>query len=68
MIHKVIQRHINRITNFQTQTWVAHHEKGFGHTELEYWLGKFRSLLKNKFPCQLLVLFFFFRGGRVVLI
>lgn len=67
MIHKVIQRHINRITNFQTQTWAAY-EKGFGHTELEYWLGKFRSLLKNKFPCQLLVLFFFFEGGRVVLI
>lgn len=48
MIHKVIHRRYNGSTNFHTQKWAAY-EKGFGHTELEYWLGKLKSLLKKNF-------------------
>lgn len=46
MIHKVIQRRYNGSTNFHTQKWAAY-EKGFGHTELEYCLGKMKSLFKK---------------------
>lgn len=67
MIHKVIQRRINISTNFHTQTWAAY-EKGFGLTELEYWLGKLRTLFKNDFLLSVASYILFFEGVGVVLI